>query len=651
MGVRGSSLACDGAGTIDPVQMMNLVVQSGLLVLTVALCGALGDRQDPFESYAKLPRIYEYDDFHTCRQRHTDFVFCVSVSTLQADPSNVLWQNISRLRSNRRNFPHDQLERGLCLNDLYAGVTTHDHRTAKLIDAYLHHRIYDQYGLNSHTTTESCWTRTDFEPRTTFGEYMFGCLTIILLLATLGATWIDFNARPNDLFVDAFSIRRNVQRLWAAPKPNALPFLDGFRALGMLTILIVHSQLPLIRMPVWNTEALEAQANHFIFPLVNSGNTHMIQFFFTLGGMVFGISCLRHFDRSPSFRFMYFIDKLLRRLVRLLPAYGFIIIYQATWYRRIRRGPLEYKFNDFCLNNWWSNILFVNNYIHTTKPCLQFSWYLGADFQLFLIGSALLLLVWKFPSTKGWLVRVMVAVALVLPGYIIYTTLTTATMTFDMRHALAELRTYDHFLKYYLPSHTNISGYFFGIIAAMVYRSALAKGSPDQSLPIVQKWLKVSLVALVGLNAFTTLLPFVSEDQQHSLFLAIYGSLLKASWGCSYSLVFLVFALKGKSRLLDMLSHSGLQFFAKISYCMYIVQYSVIYGLYTNFPIPMVYGGFNLLLLTSASLLLTVTSALLLYLAVEAPVVLIGNAYVTTLLKDYSTASEAIEAKQARKLL
>uniref|UniRef100_A0A182MKT8 Acyltransferase 3 domain-containing protein n=1 Tax=Anopheles culicifacies TaxID=139723 RepID=A0A182MKT8_9DIPT len=104
--------------------------------------------------------------------------------------------------------------------------------------------------------------------------------------------------------------------MWKDPKPNALPFLDGLRAIGALTILVVHSQLPMIRMPVWNTEDLEAQANHVMFPLVNSGNTHMIQFFFTLGGIVFGISCLKHFERFPGFRFQYFIDKLFRRLVR-----------------------------------------------------------------------------------------------------------------------------------------------------------------------------------------------------------------------------------------------------------------------------------------------------------------------------------------------
>uniref|UniRef100_A0A182RJW3 Acyltransferase 3 domain-containing protein n=1 Tax=Anopheles funestus TaxID=62324 RepID=A0A182RJW3_ANOFN len=624
--------------------MMNLLVQSGLM-LSVALCGALCEQLYPTERNAKLPRIYEYDDFYTCRRRYTNFVYCVSVSTLQADTSNDVWKNISHLQANRRNFPHDQFERGLCLNDYHAGLTL-DHKTPNLIATHLYQKIYHQYGLYSHTTTESCWTKTSFEQQLTFGEYFFVFLSICLLFTTVCATWIDFNGGSKELFVNAFSIRRNMQQLWKAPKPNALPFLDGVRALGTLTILIVHSQLPMIRMPLWNTEDLEEQANHAIFPLVNSGNTHMIQFFFTLGGMVFGISCLRHFERYPSFKFMYFIDKLLRRLVRLLPAYMLIILYQATWYKRVKRGPLEYKFDDYCLENWWSNLLFLNNYIHTTKPCLQFSWYLGADVQLFLIGSLLLLLVWKWPLIKAWLVRLMIAVAFFMPGYIIYTESIEPTMTFDMRHALAELRTYDHFLKYYLPSHTNISGYFFGIIAAMFYTKIVSTQASDQLLPMLQKFLNISLVTLFGLNAFTILLPFMNIDKQHSLFHATYGSFLKSSWGCGYSLLFLVLALKGKSHVRDVLSHSLLQSFAKISYCVYIVQYTVIYGLYTNFPIPLVYGGFNLLILTSAALLITVICALLLYLAVEAPLVQIGNKCVTTLLGECAT--NEIEIKHTK---
>uniref|UniRef100_A0A182NVK9 Acyltransferase 3 domain-containing protein n=1 Tax=Anopheles dirus TaxID=7168 RepID=A0A182NVK9_9DIPT len=623
---------------------MNLLVRSGL-VLSMALCGALCEHQHQqySEGSSKLPRIYEYDDFRSCRAKYADFVYCVGVVELQADRSNELWKNISHLRSNRRNFPHDQLERGLCLNDYHDEVKYSRHAEV-LINTYLSHKLYSQYGLASRTTLEACWTKESFAQSRTPGEVLFACIALALFGATMMATRTDLYVGASSVLVKAFSVRQNMRHLWEAPRPNALPFLEGLRALGTLTILIVHSELPMIRMPVRNTEHLEAQVNHAIFPLINSGNTHMIQFFFTLGGIVFGVSCLAHFERYPSFKFRYFIEKLLRRLVRLLPAYALIIFYQATWYKRVKQGPLEFKFNDYCTEHWWTNLLFINNYILPTKPCLQFSWYLGADLQLFLIGSLLMMVLWTNPGLKKTLVCMMIIAALFIPGYVIYAASTGPTM-----HALAELRTYDHFLKYYLPSHTNISSYFFGMIAAIYYRNIDFARSTDRIRSVLRRLMNVSLIVLCGLNAFTTLLPFVHVDKQNSIFNAIYGSLLKSSWGCCYSLLFLVLALSGKSLLIDILSHPAMQFFAKISYCVYIVQYAVIYGLYTNFPVPITYGTFNLIILASASFLLTLVCALLLYLAVEAPFSLIGNKCVAFLLRKDITAEER-ESKQSKLL-
>ncbi|XP_041769140.1 O-acyltransferase like protein-like isoform X6 [Anopheles merus] len=471
---------------------MDLLVAGGI-VLSLVLGCALCDQLDSANN-AILPQIYEYEDFYTCRQKFKNFVYCVSDTTLQPNTSSNLWKRILQLQSNRRNFPHDQLERGLCLNEYYDDVTLNND-TYKLLDTYISNKIYNQYGLNSHSKINFCWTTTHFTQHRTFGECFFVFISLLLILTTSFATWKELNNSATDsIIIKSFSVRRNLQCLLVASKPNSLPYLEGLRALGTLIILIVHSQLPIIRMPVWNTEDLESQANHVMFPLINSANTHMIQFFFTLGGMVFGISCLSHFERFPEFKIMYFLIKILRRLIRLLPVYAFIIIYQATWYKRMKQGPLEYKFNDYCLEHWWTNLLFINNYIQPTKPCLQFSWYLGADFQLFLIGSVLLMAVWKYPLIKNPLISLMILAALSTPAYVIYNTSTDATMNFDMRHALAELRTYDHFLKYYLPSHTNISSYFFGIIAAMMYMKFNRSDSQHIIKQLLQKLLTFSLL-------------------------------------------------------------------------------------------------------------------------------------------------------------
>lgn len=194
------------------------------------------------------------------------------------------------MQSNRRNFPHDQLERGLCLNEYYDDVTLNND-TYKLLDIYISNKIYNQYGLNSHSKINSCWTTTHFAQHRSkihnnfhrliyynfslfwpaFGECFFVFILLLLILTTSFATWKELNNSATDsIIIKSFSLRRNLQWLWVASKPNSLRYLEGLRALGTLTILIVHSQLPIIRMPVWNTEDLESVSIFFKYDTLTS---------------------------------------------------------------------------------------------------------------------------------------------------------------------------------------------------------------------------------------------------------------------------------------------------------------------------------------------------------------------------------------------
>lgn len=59
-------------------------------------------------------------------------------------------------------------------------------------------------------------------------------------------------------------------------------------------------------------------------------------------------------------------------LNRLTPAYAFILLLHATWLPKLQDGPLwprgaEVERN-FCRRNWWTNLLYVNNYVNADEP-------------------------------------------------------------------------------------------------------------------------------------------------------------------------------------------------------------------------------------------------------------------------------------------
>lgn len=59
------------------------------------------------------------------------------------------------------------------------------------------------------------------------------------------------------------------------------------------------------------------------------------------------------------------------RYIRLTPAYMVVIGFYMTWFTRIGDGPIWRERiepeQDRCLESWWLNIMYVNNYINSDK--------------------------------------------------------------------------------------------------------------------------------------------------------------------------------------------------------------------------------------------------------------------------------------------
>lgn len=99
-------------------------------------------------------------------------------------------------------------------------------------------------------------------------------------------------------------------------------------------------------------------------------------------------------------------------------------------------------------------------------------------------------------------------------------------------------------------------------------------------------------VFFLAMNGLSVLLP---RDQlpERSLLLAVFGSLLKCSWGLLVSCLMLYLALSPGCLFGSFLQHPSMLVASKLSYCVYVVQYTVVYGIYRNVTTPLMNGGFN----------------------------------------------------------
>jgi peptidoglycan/LPS O-acetylase OafA/YrhL len=113
---------------------------------------------------------------------------------------------------------------------------------------------------------------------------------------------------------------------------------------------------------------------------------NIVQSFFVIGGFLTGFLFFVHVERDKSSGWLLFLKAVVLRYIRFAPLLLLTILMHSTWLYRVGSGPLWDKVNfaerQFCRQNWWINMLFLDNYIRVEEKCLIHSWYLAADFQL-----------------------------------------------------------------------------------------------------------------------------------------------------------------------------------------------------------------------------------------------------------------------------
>uniref|UniRef100_A0A182SB20 Uncharacterized protein n=1 Tax=Anopheles maculatus TaxID=74869 RepID=A0A182SB20_9DIPT len=189
--------------------------------------------------------------------------------------------------------------------------------------------MWSQYALNSSTELMSCIyaDETVLENGAELGVAQIGFLCIALgaIVLTIVATASDNSqqgceadkkqaATNTTNLLQSFSLVRNIPKL--IEREKNLRHLDGIRALTMIIILLTHSSIPLIRMPLKNVSELEAQFSQPWFPIAMAGNTYTVQIFFVIGGLLLAVNTLEQFKNRDSVGLAYFLDRVKIRLIR-----------------------------------------------------------------------------------------------------------------------------------------------------------------------------------------------------------------------------------------------------------------------------------------------------------------------------------------------
>ncbi|XP_069112157.1 LOW QUALITY PROTEIN: uncharacterized protein [Argopecten irradians] len=397
-----------------------------------------------------------------------------------------------------------------------------------------------------------------------------------------------------------FSAWTNGQKLLRTDQhKDSISAICGLRVISILWIIYTHT-LFVNTAAIKNVNLIsffdQLQSTALSMPLINGAVA--IDTFFVISGLLLSYMLMKELTKQKG-RINWFMFYFYR-FWRLTPTYMMIILLDVAFSRYYHDGPSWTQmeiFTDNCKESWWTNLLFINNYINTAdKKCFPWSWYIACDMQLYILSP--LLLVPCYSSKKIGAVLSSLALAggtvatvFVAMDYPPTNTIMVPKPTFNIESDLNNIQqTKDFHNGYLFKPYSHIAPYVLGLITGYI----LFKTGRNYK---IRKTLNVFIWVLVGslgcLVVYGLYDDFKGNQWSSEVLVAYYcsHSAHKIVWGACICWVVFACATGNAGFINTLLSWSPFVPLSRLVLCAYLIHPLVMMayaaqlrqGVYANF--------------------------------------------------------------------
>ncbi|PSN55352.1 hypothetical protein C0J52_01840 [Blattella germanica] len=304
-------------------------------------------------------------------------------------------------------------------------------------------------------------------------------------------------------------------------------------------------------------------------------------------------------------------------VIMLTPPYAFVIFFYATLMYHLGSGPnwnSQMGLNrDYCIENWWTNLLYINNYINIDRMCMNQTWYLAVDMQLFWLSPLLLYPLAKWPRFGKALLGFTILGSVLVPLIVTMALRLTAVMLYN-KDLLMVGNVYKHV---YSRTYTRAGPYFIGIALGYLLHNLRGKPIKIPKMYVVLGWLlaMASCVAVVFGAAV-----FYNDEHEYSVLESgIYAGLHRSIW--ALSIAWMAFAcIKGYGGPVDtFLSWKLFVPLSRLTYCAYLCHYIVLLYNIGSVRTPGYLSDYHIVHEFSGNFVLSFALAMVISLAFEIP--------------------------------
>ncbi|KAL4704134.1 hypothetical protein ACJJTC_003419 [Scirpophaga incertulas] len=398
----------------------------------------------------------------------------------------------------------------------------------------------------------------------------------ILLISTLYELYyLSCGTKNNSICHDliiSFSVINNMKKILSTKQNHSLGLecISGIKTLSMAFILGGHSSMFLGTGPVMDAAGWDnILRNPFISLVLNS--MLLVDTFLMLSAFLFCRLLLIELDKKHGK--INVLPILIFRYIRLTPSYLAVLWFYMTWLPKIGEGPLwKDKIlleKERCEDTWWTNILYINNYINTDKMCMFQSWYLSVDTQLFIIAPIFIYSLWRWRRVGPTLLGVSIFAVLLIPTIITYKDNLDPTLMVYAKE-LSDIISNYYFNVAYIKTHMKMISYFMGLLTGYIlHRIQVAKY--ELSRPVkVFGWLICLFLGAVSVFSVTIFYQdWYTYDRIES---AAYTSLHRLAWGISNGWLIIACATGNGGVMSKLLTWKFLVPFSRLTYSAYLMN-------------------------------------------------------------------------------
>eukprot|EP00102_Acyrthosiphon_pisum_P022676 XP_016659886.1 PREDICTED: nose resistant to fluoxetine protein 6-like [Acyrthosiphon pisum] len=462
-----------------------------------------------YDASAKFPtgilsgKSVDFGDYDECMETNTNSLdfkpqYCIvnirfspSVKLYpnyyKTTPLNILNSSISaweavKLNPNPAKVQRNEINTAICIPSSCTHSDLQSTLSQNIISAF------NEEEINTTVTVDPlfCTTQHDKPPKT-LGFIIFWCFILVIVILTIVGTLQDLYSKEDTEskckpILVAFSIQSNLKKLfYNSTKTAEFAGCNFLKIIACLVVLLGHRLMYISAQPIYNTNKIEETFEMMIYGVVHNGPL-VVDIFLTICGFLTFVNMYSELVKTKQFN-MPFI--LFWRWCRLIPLYGVMIAFYSFVLIHLSDGPLwrhmAVKESENCQQNWWTNLLFVNNYVNADQPCMIQSWYMACDLHLCAVGILIVYFVWKFPKCEKIVLIIAIVVSCFISAYVVYDHKFYPTF-FGFISNLKYPPSHEDFTLLYIPTHTRATPYFVGMFAGHVYRTTRAR-KPDFRFP------------------------------------------------------------------------------------------------------------------------------------------------------------------------